>query len=100
MYLFNNCLIAGPPCGPSFFDYPNQWSGGANGNFFLNFPMTVSSWSVQVTFSVNINTLSVWNGDNIQCTGSACTFTDAVYNKNQGGGTALTLGFQVRSRQV
>ena len=89
-------MADGPICGPSYFDYPFEWSGGANGNFYVNFPSTVSSWSVQVTFSANINTLSVWNGANIQCNGLDCTFTDAIYNSNQGRGTTLKLGFQVK----
>jgi len=89
-------LIDGPICGPSSFDYPFEWSGGANGNFYLKFPTTVSSWSVQVSFCANITTMSVWNGANIQCTGSDCTFTDAIYNSNQGRDTTLKLGFQVK----
>ena len=88
------CLGA-PTCEPTFYDYPYQWMGGANGDFYLNFPVAVSTWTVTVQFSSNVNSLSVWNGANSACAGSTCTFTDAGYNANQVLGASLTLGFQV-----
>jgi hypothetical protein len=82
-------------CGPTFYDYPYQWSGGANGNFYLKFLVAVAAWTVTVQFSSSVNSLSVWDGANINCAGSTCSFTNAGYNGNQALGASLTLGFQV-----
>jgi hypothetical protein len=40
--------VAGPQCDASFYDYPYQWTGGANGNFYIKFPSTVSAWNIQM----------------------------------------------------
>jgi hypothetical protein len=89
-------ILGGSSCGPTFYDYPYQWPGGANGYFYLKFPVAVATWTVTVQFSSSVNGLSVWNGANINCAGSTCTFTDAGYNANQAIGASLTLGFQVK----
>ena len=88
-------LSGGPACDATFYNYPNQWTGGANGNFFINFPTTVSAWTVKVQFASAVNSLSVWNGASISCSGAICTFSNAGYNGPQNAGTSLTLGFQV-----
>ena len=93
-------VLGAPTCGPTFYDYPSQWTGGANGNFYLRFPVTVSTWKVTVQFSSSVNSLSVWNGANSACAGSTCTFTDAGYNAIQALGASLPLGFQVKFIEV
>ena len=89
-------ILGAPTCGPIFYDYPSQWNGGANGDFYIKFSVAVSTWKITVQFSSNVNSLSVWNGANSACAGSTCTFTDAGYNAVQGLGVSLTLGFQVK----
>jgi len=88
-------ILGGPACDASFYNYPYQWTGGANGNFFINFPTTVSAWTVNVQFASPVNSMSVWNGASISCSGAVCTFSNAAYNGPQNAGTSLTLGFQV-----
>jgi hypothetical protein len=55
-----------PVCDDTFYDYPDQWTGGANGNFYIKFPNTVSGWTIRVTFSSPVTQLSVWNGAGIR----------------------------------
>jgi len=88
-------VLGSPTCDTTFYDFPAQWTGGANGNFYIRFPTSVSTWTINVQFSSAVNTLSVWNGVVLSCAGSACTFKDASYNAGQSAGSSLTLGFQV-----
>ena len=89
-------VVSGSPtCDATFYDFPAQWPGGANGNFYIRFPTPVSSWTIRVQFASAVNTLSVWNGVVISGSGTVCTFKDAGYNAGQIAGASLTLGFQV-----
>ena len=95
--LHKSVFLGASVCGPLFYDYPYQWTGGANGNFYIKFSSAAETWKVTVQFDSNVNGLSVWNGAHISCSGSICSFWNAGYNANQAQGTFLTLGFQVLS---
>ncbi len=82
-------------CDATVYSYSYQWTGGADGSFFIRFPTTVSAWRISVQFYSTINSLSVWDGTNIACSGSVCSFTNKYYNGYQSAGAQLTLGFQV-----
>ena len=95
--LHKSVFLGASVCGSLFYDYPYQWTGGANGNFYIKFSSAAKTWKVTVQFDSNVNGLSVWNGAHISCSGSICSFWNAGYNANQAQGTFLTLGFQVLS---
>jgi hypothetical protein len=85
-----------PVCDARFYAYDAyQWTGGANGHFFVTFPTAVSSWKITVQFASAVNSLNAYTGTNSPCSGATCSFTNAGYNGVQSAGASLTLGFQV-----
>merc|ERR1719394_905999 len=76
-------------------DMNNVWNAGGTGSFIIPFPMNVDAWTVSLTFSSPVDTLTVWNGLNSQCTGNVCTFENQGYNGVQSAGTNLKIDFQM-----
>ena len=89
------CFRGGSTCDATYYIYSYQWTGGANGNLYLKFPSSISSWTINVQFSSTVNSLSVWDGTSSSCSGASCTFSNAGYNGQQLSGATLNLGFQV-----
>ena len=59
-----------------------SWSTGANGAFSFKVPESTSTgWTIKVTFDKPVTNLNVWNGQNEQCNGNVCTFSNKNWNK-------------------
>ena len=62
--------------------FTTSWGTGANGAFSFKVPESTSSgWIIQVTFDKPVTNLNVWNGQNEQCNGNVCTFSNKNWNK-------------------
>ena len=62
--------------------FTSSWGTGANGAFSFKVPESTSTgWTIQVTFDKPVTKLNVWNGQNEQCTGNVCTFSNKNWNK-------------------
>jgi hypothetical protein len=62
--------------------FTTSWGTGANGAFSFKVPESTSSgWIIQVTFDKPVTNLNVWNGQNEQCNGNVCTFSNKSWNK-------------------
>ena len=60
-------------------------------NFFF-----ILGWTIEVTFDKPVKKLKVWNGKNISCSGTVCTFSNKNWNKVQNQGSMLSLGYEVK----
>ena len=62
--------------------FTSSWATGANGAFSFKVPESTSTgWTIQVTFDKPVTNLNVWNGQNEQCDGNVCTFSNKNWNK-------------------
>ena len=73
--------------------YSSVWNAGASGKITVTFPSAVSSWTIAITFTSTITDFQVWVGDNIQCSGTTCTFENMSWNGNQAAGSTLGIDF-------
>ena len=73
--------------------YSSVWNAGASGKITVTFPSAVSSWTIAITFTSAITDFQVWVGDNIQCSGTTCTFENMSWNGNQAAGSTLGIDF-------
>ena len=62
--------------------FTSSWATGANGAFSFKVPESTSTgWTIKVTFDKPVTNLNVWNGQNEQCNGNVCTFSNKNWNK-------------------
>ena len=73
--------------------YSSIWNSGASGKLTVTFPNTVSSWTIEVTFTAAVTDFQVWVGENIQCSGNTCTFDNMDWNENMAAGSELGIDF-------
>ena len=73
--------------------YTSVWNAGASGKITVTFPSAVSSWTIAITFTSTKTDFQVWVGDNIQCSGTTCTFENMSWNGNQAAGSTLGIDF-------
>ena len=59
----------------------------------VEFSEDVSSWTIEITFDASIISFEVWDGINIQCSDTTCTFDNADYNGSQSAGDTLEIDF-------
>ena len=71
----------------------NTWSTGATGSLHLTFPKTVSSWKIEITFSLPVTSLAVYDGSNVQCSGNICSFENLGWNAQQSAGNKAKFDF-------
>ena len=73
--------------------YSSIWNSGASGNLKVTFPNTVSSWTIEITFTAAVTDFQVWVGENIECSGNTCTFDNMSWNGNMAAGSELGIDF-------
>jgi len=66
---------------------------GTTGTLSVEFSEDVSSWTIEITFDASIISFEVWDGINIQCSDTTCTFDNADYNGSQSAGDTLEIDF-------
>ena len=82
------------------FEFQNEWNNGYTGDLLLKSKTDITSWNVEVTFSEPFSSFDVWNGNNKQCSGLTCTFSDKTWNGPIAGGQTRKLGFMVNFQQT
>ena len=76
-----------------YVTYSSIWDSGASGKLTVTFPSAVSSWTIEITFTAAVTDFQVWVGDNIECSGTTCTFENMSWNGNQAAGSTLGIDF-------
>jgi len=66
---------------------------GKTGTLSVEFSKDVESWTIEVTFDAPIISFTVWDGTNIACSDSTCTFDNQDYNGVKSAGETLDIDF-------
>ena len=74
--------------------YRSVWNGGASGDLSIEFPNSVNSWTVSVTFTGAVTDFQIWgNIQNVQCSDTKCTFDNESWNAQMDAGSLLDCPF-------
>ncbi|KAI9555833.1 endoglucase-1 [Daphnia sinensis] len=87
--------VFGGPC-DNAVSISTSWPGGYTATLIIPITTTVSSWSVDVTFTAAISTLEVWNAVSTTADKKTFRLNNMSYNGAQNAGTNFnTAGFNV-----
>ena len=67
----------------STFKRTSERKTGATGTLHVTFPKPVSSWKIEITFSLPVTNLTSGNVSNVHCSGNLCSFENKGWNTKQ-----------------
>jgi len=74
--------------------YRSAWNGGASGDLSIEFPNSVNTWTISVTFTGAVTSFQIWgNVQNVQCSDTKCTFDNESWNAQMDAGSTLDCPF-------
>ena len=60
----------------SCVEVKSSWPGGYDANLLFKSTVEVDHWNAQVIFNARFDKIDIFNGADVQCSGSMCTFSD------------------------
>ena len=60
----------------SCVEVKSSWPGGYDANLLFKSTVEVDHWNAQVIFNARFDKIDIFNGADVQCSSSMCTFSD------------------------